>query len=643
MDRLGHWVKPARRVTVPAVAFSVVVDELCLPVESDPDCAARVWKGCAAWVARRVKGRWQPPHELQTTEPAELWDWMHRHARRDARNYVVCPVASDVLTLSGFWREVQAAGCAWEPVKSKRRGSPEDGVTRFRRLVLKGVPDVIDFSRYGFRWVWLSLGQYLPLGLEEVAKGLSLPWIDTGRHDDSGTKGLRTPREIARVVLGAFENLTDWWGRHSKAPWGFTAGQLAMGVVRTHTQPKTLCTHGNTALHRQERAACFGGRASTWYVGDVGRPAEFDSFLSPAPAPSKYGSIPGPLHLVDVRSMYPHLLATHSFPRKLWSFARGRSPTELAQACKSYGCIAEVQIRTDRGEFPRRVGDRVAYPRGTFSTVLSAPEIVEASRSGKILEVGNVALYDQAQVFAGAAKELIEMRERARASGNYAEEFFAKLLGNSLGGKLAQRRGRWLERRKKVPVREWGEWCESAGPGKVPRQYRSVCGLVWEYVRDEAGGGPHTAAFATLCALGRLHMARIRKSCPMGSVVSQDTDGLWVTTEGLEAIKAAGFAFGDKAGQLRVARTVESARFYGPRHYWTPDGWILAGFSNPQVWVSGSSVDDTRTDNPVRRSTGEAPVGVFTRVRHSEFKLDCPGMVVDPDGWCSPRIVGQGN
>lgn len=637
MDRRGHYVKPAKKCGVPAVLFSVVIEPSVDPSPTNPDAERRRWGHAHVWKSRRHGAKWATPTEFTTRDPDELWAWMASHARRKARNYVVAPIASDALTLSGWWDECVSAGVAWEPVRSNRLGEPEDGTTRFRRLVLKGTPDIIDYTRYGLRWLWCSGRQYIPLEEEQIATHLGIPWIDTERHESPNGVILRTARERSHLWFRTFLKLTDWWQAHSKSSWGFTAGQLAMGVLRTHLEPKSLCTHKDDRVHALERRAAFGGRASTWFVGDVGPVQQSGTPANPAPVPSKYGRIDGPAISLDIRSMYPGILRDNVFPARLVSYAEHQPAGYPQEMAKTYGVIASVTIETRRSEYPRRNGSRIDYPLGKFQTTLTGPELLRLKRDGKVLKCHEIAIYDTAPVFSKAANELIRMREAARQSGNWAWEFFAKLLGNSMGGKLAQTKGRWLERRKVAPMMEWGEWIQQGKSGEKPRKFRAVAGLVWEWVTDPAGAGPHTAAFDYLTAYGRLMMRDIREHCPPESILSQDTDGLWVLPKAVDAIRKAGVPFGDDAGQLRVTSVSDVARFFGPRHYFTSAGWVLAGFHEARLDVDGMGISHTVEMNPVRAGTDELPGALYTVSKRSHLRLETHGGPVSQFGWVGPK------
>ena len=438
--------------------------------------------------------------------------------------------------------------------------------------------------------------------------------------------------------MAAFVELADWWRANARAPWGLTASAMSVGMLRTHVPKRSLCTHAVPETHALERQAAFGGRASVWFYGDVGEPARHATANVPAPPASRYGSESGPMVNLDVKSMYPSLLRDHTFPvKRLYHWNRVR-PAEVYEYAKDWGVIARVRIRTERAEYPERVGDRVYYRVGEFTTTLTGPELIQLRADGRIVNVYEMAVYQLGRPFRGAAAALIDMRLKAQCAGRPAWEMFAKLMSNGLAGKLAQKRGQWEPAPHEVPPTDWGEWIVSTNGGKGVRKFRALAGIVWEYLPDPTGAGPYTAAFAYLAAYGRLHMRRIRDRLPERSVVSQDTDGLWCRLKMVAGSPVVKWVGGGTAGELVVRKESECGRFYSAKHYFTDCGWVLSGFRAAEVAADGATVSDTfRLDNHGRRAT-EAPHCVTVCKRTSTLKLESHGMKIGPDGWAVETV-----
>lgn len=639
-DRKGHYVKPGVGSTRPSVVLSVAVDQEVDCIPENPTALLKRFRSAFVCFSRRNGDSWSKPRKFECKTLDGFWGCVQALALPKYRNYVICPSASDTLTLTDFWKRSEKGGVIWEPVPDKKGKAkakePDPETTVFRRLVFGGNPDIIDYRVRERRYVWVSGQQYIPGTEDEIANSLGWKWPLTPKLGGAGHAVTRLPEERALFWLSVVQRLSQWWGENSKAPWGFTCGQLGWGILRTHIQPRFVCTHCHDAAHELEGEGKFGGRASVWFIGDVGVPSMHENPKCPAPPASSYPPIPGPLYSIDVRSMYPFLLRERHFPGKLRQWHMNPPASTPQQLTSMFGVIASVTIETSRGEYPVRQGDRVVYPTGRFTTVLCGPELDTLRKDGRVIKCHRMALYTLGKPFSGAAGALIEMRERARAKGDTAWEMFAKLLANSIGGKLGQRKGFWKINRKVFPQERWGQWADvSAGTGRYKR-YRALAGLVWEWVPNPPGDGPFVAAYNYLQAWGRVMIRRIRDACPPFSVVSQDTDGLWVTREGYNALLGSKWDFGDRAGELKDDGCVPAARFYGPRHYWTPGGWTLSGFNSPHVASNGVDVTHTITTNPIRGDMRGSLDWLGSYDTTATLSLDIEGGQVDRLGWVHP-------
>ena len=641
MKALGHYLKPGVRVSAPCVLFSVVVDP---HVSTGARCERDTfysWGGADVCVSYYRRGKWTAVKGARCETQKSLHRWMKEHAHERARNYVVSPHAAETLALAGIWDVIGAGPVKWvPPATHARKAKPHkvpDGTTIIRRIALGGRATILDYARQKLRWLWLSTGQYYGTDEETVAAAVGYQW-DTGPAQiAAGTHTHRLAQERAAMWLKAMQTLCDWWRATAKAPFGLTASSLAMGMLRTHARPRELCTHSDPDVHRLERDACIGGRCSTWYYGDIGEPARCATDDVPAPAPSSYGRIAGPLTSVDVRSMYPWLLREREFPMSLSRhpfMPRPGDPQAYAECC---GVIARVTIETDVPEYPMRSGDHIVYPVGRFTTTLTGPELLRLKADGKVTACHELALYRLGRPFRECAAALLEMREKSRRENNPGWELLAKTIANGLGGKMAQAKGQWVERPDIGPQKRFEEFYQQCDKTGRTSRFRAIAGCVWEYCRDKTGAGPHTSAFAYLAAYGRLHMREIRDETPGKSVVSMDTDGLWVLPDGFAALSARTGRDDGRAGGLRVVESVDAARFFGPRHYFAGGNWVLAGFTNPVVSSHGRRVSDSQRFTPLAGPAGQAPKGVAVRVRSSELAVEAHGVRVGSDGWTAPR------
>lgn len=636
----GRYLLGPSRPRVPGVLFTMNVETHASTLSRSALAVAHTFRRAHLTHSRLYRGRWSAPEVFEADTPEDALAWMRERASPRRCNWVVAPVASDALTLLRWWSWAERQGVMWRQERitspiGARPGDEGDAVA-FDRLVVRGTPDIIRYRHAGHLWQWVSGRQYMPDGCgamgEPAAGAVEYIRTDAGRAPICDAWSARPAMQWSR----AFRRIVSWWAEHARAPFGATAGQCAVSILRTHAPRKCLTSHQCEDTARLERAASFGGRASVWYVGAVGDGVSVTAAPDFETGERRDWKVRGPLTQIDVRSMYPTILRDEMFPVKRVTHRTRVSVDEAVELARDWGVIAHVTLLVTRAEYPVRRGARVYYPVGQIHTTLCGPELLAAAESDRVEAVHRMALYRLARPFAGACDALLCLRAAARAESNKAGEQWAKLLANSLGGKLAQRSGQW----RRAPDRdERGRWGQGvtidARTGSVTR-YRYIAGVCWRYDDDEAAAGPYAAAFAYLTAYGRLLMRRVRELCPARSVVSQDTDGLWVLPDGLRALRRSGLAWGDEPGALREECSVADARFIGPRHYFAGGRWTLAGFAGAPSPDDKMRVWDTARTSIWGSALDVAPCEIVERSRRSTIRTDCPQGEPDADGWVQP-------
>lgn len=639
-ERKGHYLAAATKPRLPGSMFTLTVTPLLRGDGTQPNTTYSRFGRAHITYSRRYQDRWTSPEVVSCSTAKGAIQWMEERASAHRTNWVVAPIATDAMTLLNWWNYAESQGIQWDQVKltsplntsSRRTDTP----VTFSRFVARGTPDIIRYSHRDVVWQWVSGLQYLPDGAE--AMGKADPDV-TEYTRQAGTRALIKQEWSTTEAMQwhrAMVRFMAWWSAHALAPWGATIGQLAIGMLRTHAPKKTLCTHSVPEIHALERAASFGGRATCWYVGSVGNGINGPEVHTDKDGEQTLRQVTGPVTHIDVSSMYPSILRDMAFPVKLRFLEQEINPAKIVELCNSWGAIAKVTINTPIAEFPRRDGDVITYPVGRFTTVLAGPELLRAAQLADIERVHVAAVYNLARPFQTVAETLIRLRAAASRADYATTALPAKLLANSLGGKLAQRTGGWERCPKMDEPGRWGMLHTVHAQTGARERYRYLAGLCWQWAPDKTGSGPFTAAFAYLTAYGRMMMADIRRVCPARSVVSQDTDGLWVLPAALDAIRAAGMLDAQAAGKLRVVGSATNARWYGPRHYCTDGEWTLAGFSSAVVDSDNRTIWDSVKSSLWARHTPGAPDETVTTIRRSVIKPDLSGASLDRDGWTIP-------
>lgn len=672
----GYYVKPCTRTTTPRCIIGVHVTTK--PDPDTPATANSVTKVIdyvtTSHTIRNWTG-WTPIQTIAHGTHHAFWEWLESESWQQRMIHLYARCAADSLSLLRMWERLDSVGVHRLNTRSASASGVSDGTTSsrygIRSLILSLRTNVVDYERFGTRYVWTSLTQYLPLRYDEIAKMVGTEIAGGEQVQARGIESEGCIQNPSYLTVRAMQHLSGWWKGHKGGPWAISIGGLASRFLRSRLPARTLCTHRHDEALSLERSACFGGRVCTWYVGTVAQRCTVDREQYRHSVTSAVNTIDGPVHVVDVRSMYPYLLSSRKYPVKLIGYERGMPISDLADLLRYVCVVARVELNTDRAEYPYRSDDAVIYPTGTFTTALCGPDLQYACDNGHIVRVHCAALYQRGTPFAASAMELLSAREIARVAGDTGTDTVVKLLSNSISGKLAQRHTVWVPCQDEQPpldefgeVRRWGTFIRSVPivggvddgesrhvmtrvphescNGRAIHRYRLIAGMVERLERDSTGTGTLQAAYAYLTAYGRCLMRDVRSAMPERSVLLQDTDGLWVTDSGLEALTRSAIPLGNLPGDIRVTQRIRHARIYGPKHYWCDGQWTLSGFANPSVDDTGRVVVDQQTTNAIRGNPTEPPHSVREFTRRSELLLIHLHGHQGLDGWISPYHVSEG-
>lgn len=661
----GTWVKPAARVYAPLRWVSVAVTPRTVGRAAGAGGAFDVFGSGAAVAATWRAGRWRYADPFASSDPAALMRYVEDQAADRKGTWVVSPDATAALTMLGAWVEWDRRKATWAggqkpPGRSPAATSPRPGVSGrttppdaapnrpestatdpviVHTLVARGNPTIVRYTTGGRTLTWVSASQYTAATCADTAARLGIPPPGEADRDAAGFLPDDLSIWTANVWLRHMCELSDWWRAVGGGPWSATAGGLGLSFVRKRIQPKTILSHTDDCARGLEERGLYGGRASVWCVAPVGRGNLPPASLGPSATVRQYPRVPGPVELWDVRSMYPTILEREPFPVRYVGILDAPTPTMLAAAARDYLILADVILDTPVGEYPYRDGERLSFPAGRYRTVLPGPELAAALAAGHVKETIRAVTYRPGRPFTAAAGELVRLRREAEAANDPARAGFVKMLSNAWSGKMAQRKYDWQRAPKVAPLKEWGEWIELDADGVTVRRFRAAAGLVWERIPHKHGGRPLGAVYAFLTSYARDIMRSVRAMLPPRSVVSQDTDGVWVCGDGRAAFSEVARTLSLRGYTITRKLEQPSGRWLGPRHYWTPAGWVLSGFHRPGHGTRSGTWSDTYSRIAPLGTSSRPPIGVETLTRDNlTLTLDVDG-AVGPDGWVSPLVI----
>jgi len=374
----------------------------------------------------------------------------------------------------------------------------------------------------------LDNSNYWQIGLDQLGKefGVAKGTVDFETATDAELSAYC--RQDVSVLVTIWQFWLDLLDEHDLGDFAITAAGQAWNAYRHKFMKEKIGIHNRKDAIDLERASYRGGRVEVFRTG---------SFNG-----ANY-------YKLDVNGLYAYVMQDSPHPQKLLKIVRARNPDELFTLMERWLAIADVIVDTDKPYYPYRAKDQNYFPVGVFRTQLATPELRIALGEGHLRAIGEVALYEPADLFSGYINTLTPLRQKYKAAGDTGRSLICKLLRNSLYGKFAQRgyRQEVLEDAPldEVSVRRWvraetGDRCvDWTFGGKTIRQYYEG-----ESFDSFPAVSAHTAAYA------REHMLMLLDLAGWENCLYMDTDSLIVGERGFQRLEAARDNL--KLGHLKV-------------------------------------------------------------------------------------------
>lgn len=537
IDRRCHWLRKNRKSRRPETLVFVDVESHLTPLDDKRDeHTFRLGWACLA--------HYEPEPGLQVAEwfsfsdVLDFWFWLMSHNQEHEQIYIIGHnIAYDARLLRAFSilpansyhpdYAIMAESCTFFSFKS--------GESQIHLL---------DNTNY-----W-------QVSLEVLGQEFGLPKSNV----DFATV---TDEELETYCKRDVEILVKVWSfwlafldEHNLGDFAITSSSQAWNAYRHRFMDCQIGIHNRKDAIDLERASYRGGRTEVFRVG---------SFNSQ------------PYYKLDVNGLYAYCMATYPHPQKLLKIVKGRNPDELSRLMERWLAIADVIVETDEPLYPYRYQYQNSFPVGVFRTQLTTPELRLALVKNHVRAIGQVALYEPADLFSDFIGTLTPLRQKYKQAGDVGRSLICKLLRNGLYGKFAQK-GYKQEilgdaPLDKVAVRRWvhgetGEKCvDWTFGGKTIRQY---------YKGESFDSFPAISSHTT--AYARVHMASLIELAGQENVFYMDTDSLIVNGDGYARLGLTIDAY--KLGHLKVEGVSDHLEIYAKKSYIFGDKRTLKGIKS---------------------------------------------------------------
>lgn len=401
------------------------------------------------------------------------------------------------------------------------------------------------FHTTGWKTTFVDTFNYWTMGLAKIGEMLGFPKTEIPLADRPIEEHFAYCENDAQIVEKAVLALIDWIREQNIGSFKYTAPSLAMGLFTKRFDQAKVETHQILPVRQLERKAYYGGRLELFYQGDVKES----------------------VYELDVTSLYPHVMKENPYPRKLIKYWTHATHTHYVTPALGPDHIATVKLKT-RGPYP--VNDPsigTYYPQGEFWTTLAGPELELALERGEIIDVGEWAKYELADVFSGFVDYMWDYRRTMKIAKNEVYSTFAKLCMNGLYGKYGQMTNGWIDRPDILPSGDFGVYISDSVDGNKTEVFRNIGVCVQQFTgkMEHEKSFPAIAAFVT--SNGRVGIEAIRNTAGKENVYYLVTDAAFCNYDGLQNLYAAGMVQENILGKLSLKHYGATAKFEAIHHY----------------------------------------------------------------------------
>ena len=254
--------------------------------------------------------------------------------------------------------------------------------------------------------------------LEKLGKEIGKPKMKYNPKSTSQKYWLKYCMNDVDIVIEAMKQLSKYLSHFGLGDLRITIGSTAFSIFRKNFHNTNLFHTNNLTVLNLEYDSYFGGRTEMFRHGKLEKQDYF---------------------YYDFNSLYPSVMSGNLFSTKIRGHFKDSSIDQLKNYIRNYGCIAKVQITTDKPYYPKRIKKFTAFPVGVFDTTLATPELKMALEFGHITKVYCLSVYQQKEIFTDYIKFFHKSKTDNRKKGKDIFAYFDKLMLNTLYGKFGQK------------------------------------------------------------------------------------------------------------------------------------------------------------------------------------------------------------
>jgi hypothetical protein len=340
--------------------------------------------------------------------------------------------------------------------------------------------------------------------------------------DDILTRYCQRDTDVLQLAVTTLMNFIE---REKLGKMAITIAGQSLNAYRARFYPDSgIFLHNNEEVLRLEQDSYKGGRNECFFVGNKKEP----------------------VYVLDINSMYPYVMRTFEYPTK-WTGGYLKNPT-IEYLAENYFnknkllYVAECIINTNENIYGLK-GERLTFPLGQFTTILTTPEIEYAYNNGHLIQVKRIAFYEKDYIFRSYTDYMYNNRERCKHEKNDADSLLYKYFMNTLYGKFAQ-----LERTTEIlgdcNISEVGSTSIFDHDTQKNYTIRQIGGKVFkEVITDNPTYNAFPAIASHVTGYARMYLAQLIRTANTTTINGKkefkqnvyyvDTDSIFTNFEGM--------------------------------------------------------------------------------------------------------------
>lgn len=389
--------------------------------------------------------------------------------------------------------------------------------------------------------------------LEKWGKTLGVGKLEMPSETDSLEKWYEYCERDVEILYLLQKWLIEFIQSNDLGNWKITLPSIAFNAYRHRFMTHPIYIPEETRETYLSRQAYRGGRTECFKTG---------------------GFENGPFYKLDINSMYPYVMARNMYPCAVEGYSRNTSLQTITKRLGKNSFVGKFRLCVNLPVYPFSFNGKTVYPIGTFTTYLTTPEIKMAIENGWVIDVIEIAMYRQREVFTSFVDFFYGERLRAKENGNLLLSTLFKLVLNSLYGKFGQRG----YSDKVIGSAPLGTWETSYHLNKVTGTHAIIRQVGTNIIKSEKSGEGYNAFVAIaahVTAYARLYLYDLVLRAGRENTYYTDTDSLIVNQAGYNNLKD--LLDDTQLGKLKCEGVSDRIAIKAPKHYYFNGNWTIKG------------------------------------------------------------------